>query len=639
MVGALALAAVATAAALWGWLRPGPRRRCTATACCSGPTEGLRPSAIAGNIAISPDGNRIAYIGPAEGGTRLWLREHDKLRPLPIAGTEDGVSPFFSPDGSQLAFIVGGRSLRVAPLDGGPPVTLSDSLNCVRRRLGNRRLHLHRAAGRARAASGRRAGPIEVLFRLSDERHEIGAEYPNVMPDGKGLVFRRRLAGQPANEFEIMEMAVPAGVPHPLVRGVYARYASSGHLLVVTSDGKLLAMPFDPRKRALTGAPVAVMDGLLRSGPFEVNFAVIRHRDAGVLRPAAAPPRTTPGGSTATAPEPRRWTRPGIRRGTSARLPSRRTAKSLAVTLLRGASQDIWVKQLPTGPFSRVTFGDTVHFRPAWTADGRSLVYINDLGSGRRPADDDASRRHRGAPRAVELVASSSRRRSQTGDGHWLVLRRSFAEAGNGDLYAVKTGDTTLVPLLTTPRAGDEPRRLARRSLAGLRLGRVRGERGLRPAVPGRGVGRWQVSVSGGTLPVWARSGRELFYLNGHGEMTSLALEPGPGFAVGQPRVLFPAGPFVMAGNAGVYDVSPDGRRFRDGAAGRRARASRSWWWCRTGSRSSRLGWERTSPRTMIRSARLIAAVWLAVSRKSGAWRCRDAGALSDVGHVGRPDG
>ena len=40
-----------------------------------------------------------------------------------------------------------------------------------------------------------------------------------------------------------------------LIRGVYARYSATGHLLVVTGDGKLLAMPFDPKKRAVTGPP------------------------------------------------------------------------------------------------------------------------------------------------------------------------------------------------------------------------------------------------------------------------------------------------------------------------------------------------------------------------------------------------
>jgi hypothetical protein len=79
---------------------------------------------------------------------------------------------------------------------------------------------------------------------------------------------------------------------------------------------------------------------------------------------------------------------------------------------------------------------------------------------------------------------------------------------------------------------------------------------------PDVGGARWQVSLNGGTLPVWARSGRELFYLSGRQEMTSVELRPGPNFAVGEPRALFAAGQYVLVGNAGAYDVSPDGRRF-----------------------------------------------------------------------------
>ena len=41
-------------------------------------------------VAISPDGQRIVYVGPAEKGTQLWLREHDQLNATPIPGTEAG---------------------------------------------------------------------------------------------------------------------------------------------------------------------------------------------------------------------------------------------------------------------------------------------------------------------------------------------------------------------------------------------------------------------------------------------------------------------------------------------------------------------------------------------------------------------
>ena len=93
-----------------------------------------------------------------------------------------------------------------------------------------------------------------------------------------------------------------------------------------------------------------------------------------------------------------------------------------------------------------------------------------------------------GTPRSPLLAAPwASARRSSSRDGRWLVLRRSVSEAGNGDIYASEAGDTTLVPLVTTPARELEPGALARRPLAGLRLERVGQARGLRPAVPGRG--------------------------------------------------------------------------------------------------------------------------------------------------------
>ena len=79
---------------------------------------------------------------------------------------------------------------------------------------------------------------------------------------------------------------------------------------------------------------------------------------------------------------------------------------------------------------------------------------------------------------------------------------------------------------------------------------------------PDVGSGRWQVSLNGGTAPIWAHGGKELFYLNGRQEMTSVEVRPGPAFAVGERRVLFPATGYNFTGSYPLYDVAPDDRRF-----------------------------------------------------------------------------
>ena len=69
-----------------------------------------------------------------------------------------------------------------------------------------------------------------------------------------------------------------------------------------------------------------------------------------------------------------------------------------------------------------------------------------------------------------------------------------------------------------------------------------------------------QISTEGGTSPVWARNGRELFYRNVNKQM-AVDISMKAGFAAGKPRVLFESATWV--GLAGPnYDVTPDGRRF-----------------------------------------------------------------------------
>ncbi len=68
---------------------------------------------------------------------------------------------------------------------------------------------------------------------------------------------------------------------------------------------------------------------------------------------------------------------------------------------------------------------------------------------------------------------------------------------------------------------------------------------------PGAGV---RISTEGGRRPVWAPSGRELFYRNGD-KMMAVAVETEPAFSAGRARLLF-AGRYMES-----YDISSDGER------------------------------------------------------------------------------
>ncbi len=91
---------------------------------------------------------------------------------------------------------------------------------------------------------------------------------------------------------------------------------------------------------------------------------------------------------------------------------------------------------------------------------------------------------------------------------------------------------------------------------------------------PDTDAGKWQVSTSGGTAPLWAHNGRELFYIKPSPgrQMMVVTVETEPIFSVGERRVLFPLGTeYWLSANYAAYDVAADDehlfmvRRFASG--------------------------------------------------------------------------
>jgi serine/threonine-protein kinase len=71
------------------------------------------------------------------------------------------------------------------------------------------------------------------------------------------------------------------------------------------------------------------------------------------------------------------------------------------------------------------------------------------------------------------------------------------------------------------------------------------------------------VSTTGGTKPIWARNGQELFYVSPTGALMRVGVTLGSSWSATQPSVVVKEGYFtnpVWWGRS--YDVSPDGKRF-----------------------------------------------------------------------------
>jgi serine/threonine-protein kinase len=169
--------------------------------------------------------------------------------------------PFFSPDGQWLGFFAGGKMKKVS-VSGGAALTLGD-------------------AAQPRGASWGSQGIIafvpgtaSVLQRVSDsggtpqpltrfEKGDTGHLRPDFLPGGNAVLFAGGAAGDP----RMAVYSIGTGERRNLIQqqGVtQPRYAASGHL-VYAQGGSLMAVPFDPRRLAVTGAAVLVVEGVLQS--------------------------------------------------------------------------------------------------------------------------------------------------------------------------------------------------------------------------------------------------------------------------------------------------------------------------------------------------------------------------------------
>ena len=77
-------------------------------------------------VAVSADGQQIAFIARGAADQHIYVRRLDELTSRQIAGSEGARDPTFSPDGRWLAFHAGSK-IRKVNMAGGVPANLADA--------------------------------------------------------------------------------------------------------------------------------------------------------------------------------------------------------------------------------------------------------------------------------------------------------------------------------------------------------------------------------------------------------------------------------------------------------------------------------------------------------------------------------
>jgi serine/threonine-protein kinase len=560
-----ALAILVSATAIWGWMRPAASTQVVRSIWAFDSTEAIVPGTpLSGRLAISRDGSRLAYIGGPS--VQLLIRPRNQLHATPIPLTEGAVTPFFSPDGTRVGFLTEQR-VQIASFNGGPPITVSHSLTGVAGASWGRDDFIYAdGAGfvglvRVKARSGAEPTWFTVL---DTARGEVDHTWPDVLPNGKGVLFTVTFNGQTGVtdklSYAIAIADIPSGKHHVLLNdAMYARYAASGYLLYVTTNRTLMVVAFDQNSMKMTGEPTAVTEGM-RLGFF--GSADLAVSEAGTLVYATAAGEgqqelvwvTRDGKPQSVDP---RW------QGSDLWVPAiSPDGKRVAVARrMNGLKTEVWIKQLDRGRSIKLTSEARASFYPTWTPDGRSVTFSSDDAEGTNLLTKRADGSGRVVLEVHEKRGASAPRWSP--DRKWLVYETDPEKPGSGDILGIRPGiDTIPLPLVATKFTEFSPAL----SPDGRWLAYISNETGQYEIYvvpfPNTGAAKWPVSTHGGTEPLWSHSGKELFYRDGAGYLVAVEVKTNPTFSLVRSRALFPAAGFKSLPTAPWYAVAPDDRRF-----------------------------------------------------------------------------
>jgi tRNA A-37 threonylcarbamoyl transferase component Bud32 len=268
------------------------------------------------SIAISRDGRTIAYIARSGGTNRLAARRIDDPHVVIFPGTEGAFAPFFSPDGQWIAYFAAATLSKVS-VAGGAPIAIATNIVTP---VGGAWPFADRILVASREGQWYDWWPASGGPRLSsDSLSATNNLMPHVLPGGKAALAHD-IQGLKLIRFSPMRIsAITATGIVPIdsagdaqIAGHNPVYSPTGHIVFASNgNGTLMALAFDAKSFAVSGAPFPVLDGVRKEATYYAGeyaladdgtmaFLAGGNGDYGLL--ALADPRT---GRTDTLDHPR----------------------------------------------------------------------------------------------------------------------------------------------------------------------------------------------------------------------------------------------------------------------------------------------------------------------------------------------
>jgi serine/threonine protein kinase len=502
---------------------------------------------------LSPDGRRIAYLARVAGGPiQLWVRDLDSLTSRLLV-KETSRSPFWSPDGRSIGFWSSGK-LQKMDASGGPALSLCNAPNVWGGTWNSEDVILFSTGPGSPiqriSAAGGTATPVTTLDTAAGE---VFHTFPRFLPDGRHFLYTAYGTDEDKDAIYVGDLQSKTRT-RVMPAKSNAVYVPPGYILFMREQ-TLMAQAFDAGKLRTTGDsfPIAEqVDTIVGStrGYFTASQNGVLAYESGAqaqnLQLTWLDRSGKPVG-TVGSPGDIEWATISP------------DGKTVAFDLrdMQTGYYDIWLHDLARGTDSRFTFNSKNNQFPVWSPDGNYLAFNSDRSgvSVYKKATNGV-----GQDEVVDQDGLIKRPTGWSPDGRFIVEETNAATKTRGDIWLA----------LASPANGNEKPHPYLQTEFSEGIGKVspngkwlayRSDETKRNEIyimtfPSPG-GKWQISTSGGSYPVWSRDGKQLFYVGNDKMMVVDIRGTGANPEPGVPQPLFDVR--LRPTNPG-FDVAKDGR-------------------------------------------------------------------------------
>jgi Tol biopolymer transport system component len=530
------------------------------------PAPGMISTREGGGLAISPDGQRIAYVAANEGNRAIWIRALGSLTAQQLPGTENAASPFWSPDSRRLAFYADGK-LKKTDVSGGGVQILGNAPRFPVLGAWNSDgvilLGSQAPAGIVRISD---AGGDAVPVTAAPDAAALLQFVPVFLPDGHHFLFHTtdlQSGTVYVGSLDSKSVTKLMGLPNFSPAGTNSAVIYAQGYLLFSRDRSLLAQPFDAGHGKLVGDPVPIAENV---GP---EFSV---SSTGVLVYRSLPVQS---GQNQSAPSHLiTWF---DRKGKPA---GELNVPVIASDILLGPDgrvamdnigdagplSDVWVIDARGVPNKLTADNPNLDAAPVWSPDEQHVAFMSGRGKGLQ--SDGIYQRSSNGVGAAQLLSSTSAGIIDI-PRNWfrggIVFERAKQDAGLpiSDLWLLSMPEKKPSLYLHNGFVNGQ----AQVSPDGKYIAYVTNESGSYQIVvrtfPDPAGNKIGVTAQGGTEPLWKSDGRELYYLGPDGKIMAVAVKTDPAFQAGQPVELFQT--TLTPETRPIsrrYAVSADGQRF-----------------------------------------------------------------------------